>query len=170
MGIMFSCFLTVYWSSQCILVIIGPATARSCKVGVVGNNWLVGWLVGNAVFSETALRIFLIFCMALGGYEGRKATEPNFWKNFLIWRYLKKGIQISPKSDTDIFLKNGSNGFFGFWPKLVLNMTFNLNETYFSEKFAIWRYLTSKSSENCPNWGFGPFSQLCIISFPWFSR
>ena len=26
-------------------------------------------------------------------------------------------------------------------------MTFNLNETYFLEKFAIWRYLTSKSSK-----------------------
>ena len=42
---------------------------RSPKIGVVGNNWLVDWLVGclvdwlvgNAVFSETALRIFLIF-------------------------------------------------------------------------------------------------------------
>ena len=26
-------------------------------------------------------------------------------------------------------------------------MTFNLNETYFLEKLAIWRYLTSKSSK-----------------------
>ena len=35
-------------------------------------------------------------------------------------------------------LKNGSNDFFSFWPK-VLNMTFNLNETYFLEKFGdIW--------------------------------
>ena len=37
-----------------------PASARSYKIGAVGNNWLVAWLVGNAVFSETALRIFLI--------------------------------------------------------------------------------------------------------------
>ena len=75
---MFSCFRTVHLSSQCILVIIGLATARSYKVGVVGNNWLVGWLVGNAVFSETALRIFLIFCMKLGDYKGRKVAEPYF--------------------------------------------------------------------------------------------
>ena len=34
-----------------------------------------------------------------------------------------------------------------FGLKLVLSMTFNLNETYFSEKFEIWRYLTSKSSK-----------------------
>ena len=39
---------------------------------------MVGWLVGNAVFSETTLRIFLIFCMKLGDYKGRKITEPDF--------------------------------------------------------------------------------------------
>ena len=47
----------------------------------------------------------------------------------------------------DIFLKNGSSDFFGFWPEvstkydlqiewnlfLVLTMTFNLNETYFQK-------------------------------------
>ena len=65
--------------------------------------YLVCWLVGNAVFSETALRIFLIFCMKLGDYKGRKVTEPDFWKKFLIWRYSRKRLQISPKSDTLIF-------------------------------------------------------------------
>ena len=29
-----------------------------------------------------------------------------------------KRSQISPKSDTDIFLKNGFNNFFGFWPEV----------------------------------------------------
>ena len=28
----------------------------------------------------------------------------------------------------------------------------------------IWRYLTSASSKNCPNWDFWPFCRLCIIS------
>ena len=60
------------------ILFVGPASARSYKIGVVGNNWLVGWLVGNAVFSETALRIFLIFCMKLGDYKGRKVTQPDF--------------------------------------------------------------------------------------------
>ena len=59
-----------------------PDSTRSYKIGVVGNNWLVGWLVGwlgdNAVFSETALRIFLIFCVKLGDYKGRKVKEPDF--------------------------------------------------------------------------------------------
>ena len=111
-------------------------------------GWLVGWLVGNAVFSETALRIFLIFCMKLGDYKGRKVTEPDFWKKFLIWRYSRKGLQISPKSDTFIFFsKTALTIFLVFGLKLVLNMTFSLNETCFSEKFVIWRYLTSKSSK-----------------------
>ena len=146
-----------------------PASARSYKVGVVGNNWLVDWLVGNAVFSETALRIFLIFNTKLGDYKGRKVTAPDFWKKFLIWRYLRKGLQISPKSDTlTFFSKTALTIFLVFGLKLVLNKTFNLNEAYFSERFAIWRYLTSNLSKNCRNWGFWPFSRLCIISFPWF--
>ena len=91
-----------------------PTSARLQKISVVGSNWLVGWFVGwfvgNAVFSETALRIFLIFCMKLGDYKGRKVTEPDFWKKFLIWRYSRKSLQISPKSDTDIFSH--------FWPEV----------------------------------------------------
>ena len=60
------------------IYIFGPASVGSYKIGVVGNNWLVGWLVGNAVFSEIALRIFLMFCMKLGDCKGRKVTEPDF--------------------------------------------------------------------------------------------
>ena len=130
---------------------------------------MVGWLVDNVVFSETAVNIFLIFCMKLGDYKGRKVTEPGFWKKLLILRYSQKGHQISPKSDTLIFFsKTALTIFLAFGLKLVLNMTFNLIENYFSEEFAIWRYLTSKSSKNYPNWGFWRLSQLCIISFPWF--
>ena len=58
--------------------VLGPASARSYKIGVVSNNWLVGWLVGNTAFSETALRIFLIFRMKLGDYKGKKVTVPDF--------------------------------------------------------------------------------------------
>ena len=56
------------------LSFFGPASARSYKIGVVGNNCLVG----NAVFSETALRNFLVFCIKLGDYKGRKVTQPDF--------------------------------------------------------------------------------------------
>ena len=80
---------------------------------------ITGWLVGNAAFSETPLRIFLIFCIKLGDYKGRKATEPNFWKKFLIWRYSRKGLQISPKSDTLIFFsKTAPLNFLVFWPEV----------------------------------------------------
>ena len=109
-------------------------------------------------FSETAQQIFLIFCMKLGDYKGRKVTKPDLWKKLLILL-----------SDTLIFFsKPAPTICLVFGLKLVLNMTFNLNETYFSEKFAISRYLALKSSKNCPNGGFWTFSRLWIISFPWF--
>ena len=73
--------------------------------------------------------------MKLGDYKGRKVTELDFLKKLLIWRYSQKGLQISPKSDTLIFFsKTALTIFLVFGLKLVLNMTFNLNEIYFSEK------------------------------------
>ena len=73
-----------------IEIFLVPASARSYKIGAVGNNWLVGWfggwlggwmngwLVGNAVFSETPLTIFLTFCIKLGDYKSRKVRKLNF--------------------------------------------------------------------------------------------
>ena len=83
----------------CLFVFVGATWARSYKIGVIGNNWLVG----NAVFSKMDVSIFLIFCIELGDCKGRKVTELDFWKKFLIWRYSRKRLQISPKSDTLIF-------------------------------------------------------------------
>ena len=81
--------------------------------------------------------------MTSGDYKGRKVTETDFWKKFLIWRYSQKGVHVSPKSDTLIFFsKTALTVFMVFGLNLALNMTFNLSEIYFSEKFAIWRYLT----------------------------
>ena len=95
---------------------------------------MVGGLVGNAVFSETTLRIFLVFCMKLGDYKGRKVTEPDFWKKIFIWRYLQKSLQITPKPDTLIFFsKTALTMFLVFGLKLVLNVTFNLNENVFQK-------------------------------------
>ena len=126
-------------------------------------------MVDNAVFSETALKIFLIFCIKLGDYKGRRVTDPDFWKKFLSWRYSRKGFQISPKWDTDIFLKNGSNDFFCFWPEISTKCDIQFQWNLFFTRLAIWRYLTSKPlKKKCPNWGFWPFSRLCVISFPRF--
>ena len=41
------------------------------------DTFIFGWLV-NAVFSETVLRFFMIFCMKLGEYKGRKVMELDF--------------------------------------------------------------------------------------------
>ena len=47
-------------------------------------DWLVRWLVGNAVYSEKAVRIFLNFSMKVGNYKGRKSQNLIFEKKFLI--------------------------------------------------------------------------------------
>ena len=100
------------------LLFFGPVSARSYKIGVVGNNWLVGWLVGNAVFSETVLSNIRIFCMKLGDYKGRKVTA-GFLKKILYLEIFAKKAPNYPKiRHFDIFLKNGSNHFFGFWPEV----------------------------------------------------
>ena len=76
-----------------LVSVIGLASTRSYVMGVLGNNWLVG----NAVFSQMALRIFLIFCIMLGDYQGRKVKA----------RFLKKIL------DLEIFAKTSPN-----WPKI----------------------------------------------------
>ena len=88
-------------------MIFGPASRRSYKIDVVGNGWLVGWLVGW-------YRSFLRKGSKLGDYKGRKVTEPDFFKKFLIWRYSRKRLQISPKSDTLMFFSETALTMF-FW-------------------------------------------------------
>ena len=90
-------------------------------------GWLGGWVFGNAIFSEKALRIFLIFFKTLGDFKGRKVTKPDYWKKFLIWRYSRKSLQISPKSDTLIFFsKMALMIFFGFWSEYDLVLSTNI--------------------------------------------
>ena len=98
-------------------------------------GWLVGWLVGNAIFSETSLRIFLIFCMKLGDYEVEKPQGRIFEKNPRFGDIREKISKLAQKKDTFIFFsKTALMIFLVFGVKLVLNMTFNLNETFFPEK------------------------------------
>ena len=124
-----------YLSEKLVQSFFGPASEGSYNIGVVGNNWLVGWLVGNAFFSETAPRIFLIFCMKLGDYEGKKVIEPHFWKKFLIWRYSRKRRQISAKSDILIFFsKTAVKNFFSFWPDVSTKYEFQFEWNLFSRK------------------------------------
>ena len=120
-------------------------SARFYKIGFVGNNWLVG----NAVFSETAVRIFLIFSIKLGDYKGRKVIEPDFWKQFLIWRYLWKHPKISPKWDTlifgwlvgnAVFSETALRSFMIFCIKLGDHKGRKVTELDIWKKLLIWRY------------------------------
>ena len=132
---------------------------------------IIGWLTGNAVFSETALRIFLIFCMKLGDYKGRKVAEPDFWKKFLIWRCSRKSLQFSPKSCTLMFFsKTALTTVLDFGLKLVLNMTFNLNETYCSEIFAVSRYLALIRQKIAQVEVFGHFLDFASLVFLHFAH
>ena len=56
----FFCLCFCFQSFRCLLLtsfipksFLGPASARSYKIGVAGNNWLVGWLVTQ--FSQKRL-------------------------------------------------------------------------------------------------------------------
>ena len=95
---------------------------KSVLLVIIG--WLVGWLVRNAIFSDTALSIFLIFCMKLGDYKDRKVTEPDFCKTFLIWRYSQRSPNQLKIRHFDIFLENGFNNFFGFSPEVSTKSIF----------------------------------------------
>ena len=68
------------FKDTCDLVFLTP----SFLVGVLRNRpcLLVRPSIGPSVrflnISETAIRIFLIFCMKLMHHNGTKVTEPNF--------------------------------------------------------------------------------------------
>ena len=72
--------------------------------------------------------------MKLGTIKVEKWQNRIFEKKFLIWRYSRKGLQISPKSDTDIFLKNSSNDFFGFWSEVSTKYDLQFERNLFFRK------------------------------------
>ena len=48
---------------------------RYCAKGlqISPKSVMLGWLVGNAVFSETGLTIFLIFCRMIGNIKAERS-------------------------------------------------------------------------------------------------
>ena len=60
--------------------------------------------------------------------------------------------------------------FEGFGLKLVRNMNFNLNESYFSEKFPILGYLALKSSKIAQIEVFGHFLDFASLVFLYFAH
>ena len=101
--LLISTFLIIFWfrSYYSFLNRRQPGPIKSVLLVIIG------WLVGNAVFSETTLRIFLIFCMKLGGYKDRKVSlifEKNSWfgdirekvsklaQNQTLWYFFQKRL------------------------------------------------------------------------------
>ena len=135
---------------------------KHLQISPKSDTLIFDWLVGNAVSSKTALRIFLIFCMKLGNYKGRKVTEPHFWKILLIWRYSRKGLQISLKSGTliwylvcwlvgnAVFSGTGLIIFLIFCIKLGDSKGRKVTELDFSKKKKLDLELFRKTSPNCP--------------------
>ena len=73
-----------FWSPGFLTMFLDrrqPGPIKSVLLVIIGC--LVGRLVGNAVFSETVIKIFLILCTTLGDYKRRKVTVPDFWKKNL---------------------------------------------------------------------------------------
>ena len=108
--------------------------------------------------------------MKLGDYKGRKVTEPDFWKKKYWFGDTFKKVSKLAQNQTLWYIseKRLQQFFLVFGLKFVLNMTFNFSETYFSEKIAIWRHFTSKSSKNCQTGSFGPsldFGSLVFLDF-----
>ena len=94
---------------------------------------MICWLLTQ--FSQRRLRIFVIFCMKLEDYKGRKKAEPDFWKKSPWFADIRKKISKLAQNQTLLFFsKTALTIILVFGLKLVLNMTFDLNETYFSEK------------------------------------
>ena len=111
------------------IFIFVSASARSYKIGVVGNNWLVG----NIIFSETDLRIFLFFCMKLG-QSRRKVTGLDFLNKFLIGYICEKVSKVAQNQTLCFFLEYSSNNFLGFCPEVSTKYDLKFKWNLFSRK------------------------------------
>ena len=126
------------FTSLLISIFSVSASTRSLRsMLLVITGLLVGWMGGD--------------------YKSRKVTVLDFSKKTkkqnktnLIQRYSRKVSKLAQNQTLIFFSKMALTIFLVFGLKLVLSVTFNLNETYSSGKFAISRYLASKSSQRKP--------------------
>ena len=132
-----------------------PGPIKSVLLVITG--WLVGWLVGNAVFSETALRTFLILCMKLGDYKGRKVTELDFWKKFLIWRY--------SQNQTLWYFSQIGFYWFGFWPEISTEYDLQFEWNLFFRKICSLEIFDLETVQKLPKLRFLVIASLVFIDF-----
>ena len=126
------------------------------------------WFVGNAVFSEKATRIFLIFCIKLGNIEVEESQSLNFEKNCWFGDISEKLSKLEQIRHFHILSKVALTIFFSFLPELVLNMTFNLNETYFHKNFQFghfWPRNCQKIAQIAVYGYFMDFVSLVFLDF-----
>ena len=74
----------------------------------------VNLFVSSIFFSESALRVFLIFSIKSGGDIGQKVTQTEFFKN------ISNSLKLGKSGKNEIFqsfLKNGSKDFSHFLPE-----------------------------------------------------
>ena len=74
----------------------------------------VNLFVSSIFFSESALRVFLIFSIKSGGDIGQKVTKTEFFKN------ISNSLKLGKSGKNEIFqsfLKKGSKDFSHFLPE-----------------------------------------------------
>ena len=112
---------------------------------------VIGWLVGNADFSETALKIFLIFCMKLGDYKGRKVTEPGFWKKI---GDICENVSKLAQNQTLWYFSQKRLYFFGFWLEVSTKYDLQFEWKLFFRKICNLEIFDLKIVKKLPNLRF----------------
>ena len=93
------------------------------------------WLVRNAVFSETAIRIFLIFCIRLEDIKVEESQSWFFEKNCWFRDIGEKLSKLAQIRHFHIFVKSDSNNFFfSFWTEVSTKYEFQLESNLFFTK------------------------------------
>ena len=81
---------------------------------------------------------------------------------------IREKVSKLAQNNFDIFLKNGYSDFFGFWPEVSTKYDLQFKWNLFFRNISNLEIFDLEIvKKKCPNWGFWPFSRLCIISFPW---
>ena len=130
---------------------------------------MVGWLVGKAVFSERALRIFLIFCMKLGDYKCRKVTA-GFLKEKSWFGDICEKVSKLAQNQTLTFFSKTAQTIFLVWPEVSTRYDLQFEmKRIFQKKLGfrdIWPRNLQKIAQIEVFVHFLDFALLVFIDFP----
>ena len=142
-----------------MIVVFSYVCGMKRKKKIVGPPSVGGWVVGKAVFLGKRSKDF-------SDFFGWKVTEPNFWQKFSILDleiFQKRSPNWAKIRKFDIFLKNGSNNFFGFWLEVSTKY-----ETIFQKNLQfgdIWPQNCLKNSQIEVFGHFHHFASLVFLDF-----